>query len=271
MLLRIGEYARLLGIPVRTVRFYSDNGLLPPTEVDPTSGYRYYGLERLEHGRRLLTLKALGLPLGEIKAVLESGLDDDTFRAMLERHVVRLEGELHQTTEQLTRARAHLHALTLKQDPSMADITITTSKPKTIAYIRDQITDPSGIARMFPRLFESVDLADVIDVGGNIYYEFADDGSYIDLEAVMPVADDYQATGEAKVRRIEPAMVATITHHGSFNRIHEAYEALLTWIADNGYEVTGPSYEWNIVCTPPVVQDNETYVTEIQIEVGPAN
>jgi DNA-binding transcriptional MerR regulator len=40
--LPIGELSRRSGIPVKTLRFYSDEGLLPPTERSG-SGYRLYG------------------------------------------------------------------------------------------------------------------------------------------------------------------------------------------------------------------------------------
>ncbi|MEM8923622.1 MAG: MerR family transcriptional regulator [Actinomycetota bacterium] len=268
MLLRIGEFARLIGLPVRTVRYYGDIGLLPPSEVDPSTGYRRYGLERIAEARRLLALKELGLPLDEIAEVMADRLDDDGFRRLLEHHIQRLEDDLRRTTASLDRARTHLKDLTEGRKRPMPEITVTMSEAKTIAFVRDRIGDVAEIAPMFPRLFAAVDPADGVGPGGNVYHHFADDGSSIDLEAVLPVPEGYQPRGDASVRRIEPALVATITHHGAFNRLHEAYAELTTWIEANGYEITGPSYEWNLVCTPPVTQDNETYVTEIQMEVA---
>ena len=44
--LAIGELSRLTGVPVKTLRFYSDEGLLPPTERS-SSGYRLYADEAL--------------------------------------------------------------------------------------------------------------------------------------------------------------------------------------------------------------------------------
>ena len=100
-----------------------------------------------------------------------------------------------------------------------------------------------------------------------VYHHFAADGSSIDLEVGIPVADDYQAPPPARTRVIEPTQVASLTHHGAFNRLHEANADLLAWVEANGYQVSGPSYEWNLVCTEPVTQDNETYITEIQVEI----
>ncbi|MBO0774332.1 MAG: MerR family DNA-binding transcriptional regulator, partial [Actinobacteria bacterium] len=38
-LLTIGELARLTGLPVKTIRFWSDEGLVPPADRTP-AGYR---------------------------------------------------------------------------------------------------------------------------------------------------------------------------------------------------------------------------------------
>jgi effector-binding domain-containing protein len=105
---------------------------------------------------------------------------------------------------------------------------------------------------------------------GNIYHYFADDGSSIDIEAAIPVADDFGAPAPAKTRVIEPVQVASLTHNGAFNRLHEAHAALLAWVEANGYQVAGPAYEWNLYCPPPITQDNETYVTELHVEVAKA-
>jgi DNA-binding transcriptional MerR regulator len=66
----IGQMARLTGLPVKTVRYYSDIGLTPEADRSP-SGYRRYdqaGLARIELVR---TLRDLGLDLATIRRVLE--------------------------------------------------------------------------------------------------------------------------------------------------------------------------------------------------------
>ena len=38
----IGEFSKITGLSVKTLRFYHEKELLAPTQVDPQSGYRYY-------------------------------------------------------------------------------------------------------------------------------------------------------------------------------------------------------------------------------------
>lgn len=39
---KIGEFSKLVGIPIRTLRYYDDYGILKPSITDNFTGYRYY-------------------------------------------------------------------------------------------------------------------------------------------------------------------------------------------------------------------------------------
>ena len=65
----VGELARRAGVTVRTLHHYDHLGIL--THLDYTeAGYRLYGEQALLQLQQILTLKALGLPLEEIRRVL---------------------------------------------------------------------------------------------------------------------------------------------------------------------------------------------------------
>lgn len=69
-LLKIGEVANLSGLPVKTVRYYEEIGLLSPTVDRTSSGYRLFShsvLSRLAFIRRA---QGLGLSLQEIQQIL---------------------------------------------------------------------------------------------------------------------------------------------------------------------------------------------------------
>ena len=65
----IGEVARLSGLSVPTVRFYSDAGLVPPVDRTP-GGYRLYDEEALGRLELIRTLRDLGVDLATITRVL---------------------------------------------------------------------------------------------------------------------------------------------------------------------------------------------------------
>jgi DNA-binding transcriptional MerR regulator/ribosomal protein S18 acetylase RimI-like enzyme len=65
----IGQVARLTGLPVPTVRFYSDAGLVPPADRTP-AGYRLYDEEALSRLDLIRTLRDLGVDLATVTRVL---------------------------------------------------------------------------------------------------------------------------------------------------------------------------------------------------------
>jgi len=68
-LLSIGELARRTGLPVRTIRFWSDAGVLPPAARTGT-GRRLYDAAGADQAELVATLRELGLGLADVRRVL---------------------------------------------------------------------------------------------------------------------------------------------------------------------------------------------------------
>jgi DNA-binding transcriptional MerR regulator len=66
---KIGELARMTGLTVRTIRFYSDSGIIPPSSRTH-SGYRTYDVEALAKLKLVRTLRELGVDLPTAQRVL---------------------------------------------------------------------------------------------------------------------------------------------------------------------------------------------------------
>jgi DNA-binding transcriptional MerR regulator len=69
-LVPIGSFARQSGLTVKALRHYDTLGLLPPARVDPVTRRRWYAPDQLDRARRIRRLRALELPLTEVRAVL---------------------------------------------------------------------------------------------------------------------------------------------------------------------------------------------------------
>lgn len=69
-LLTISTYSRAVGIPASALRHYSARGLLIPADVDPITGYRYYGPDQIDDGVLVQRLRSAEAPLESMKAVL---------------------------------------------------------------------------------------------------------------------------------------------------------------------------------------------------------
>jgi DNA-binding transcriptional MerR regulator len=65
----VHEFAELAGVTVKALHHYDRLGLLKPQRND--AGYRVYSLADLERLEQIVALKFLGLPLKQIKILLE--------------------------------------------------------------------------------------------------------------------------------------------------------------------------------------------------------
>ncbi|GAA4916252.1 DNA-binding transcriptional MerR regulator [Actinomycetospora succinea] len=114
----MSQLAGRTGVPASTVRFYEQEGLLPARRS--LAGYRLYDDVAVERLAFIGTAKGLGLPLPEIRDLLEPWQHAQCADVQ-EELIPRLAGRLAETRERmgslaalqerLTRARAQLDAL----------------------------------------------------------------------------------------------------------------------------------------------------------------
>ena len=90
----IQEVARASGTTSRTLRHYEAVGVLPATEVG-AGGVRYYDDAALVRLQEALVLRSLGMPLAEVRAVLDGERDRV---AALRRHLRALQTEQQRLT-----------------------------------------------------------------------------------------------------------------------------------------------------------------------------
>lgn len=66
--LKIGEVARRSGLPIKTIRFYSEEGLIHPIGRSE-GGYRLFGEEVFAELTLIRTLKAMEIPLQDVRQI----------------------------------------------------------------------------------------------------------------------------------------------------------------------------------------------------------
>ncbi|WP_443051438.1 helix-turn-helix domain-containing protein [Streptomyces sp. NBC_00234] len=101
----IGELAEHAGVSVKTVRFYSDRGLLPEA-ARSGGGHRRYGPGAADRLRLIRSLRALDLPVPEVGRVLD---EEDTLEDVIA-------GQLRELGSRLAALRWREAALQVLQD-----------------------------------------------------------------------------------------------------------------------------------------------------------
>ena len=122
-----GELAQACGVTVRTVQYYDEKGLLPPSELTE-GGRRVYTEADAAKLRKILLLKSLGLKLADIKSFLESDVSTTVLRDILEAQDAKLASELEERAQARRRIAAMIESLDetgelpVEVAPSMEDI-----------------------------------------------------------------------------------------------------------------------------------------------------
>ena len=75
-MIKISEFSKLTGVPIKTIRYYEEIGLFKPAEVDKFTGYRRFNEENVEQLLKIVYLKKVGFKLAEIKDFDEQSLKE---------------------------------------------------------------------------------------------------------------------------------------------------------------------------------------------------
>jgi DNA-binding transcriptional MerR regulator len=278
-MIKIGEFSKLVQVPVPTLRYYDQVGLLKPVEVDRFTGYRYYSTSQLPRLHRILALKGLGFSLEQIAAVLAEGLTPEQMRGMLRLRHAQISQQLVDSQSQLVEVEVRLQQIEREEKLSTYDVLLKHVESLLVASIRTILPNHSAVGSLFGEVYEALGshmgeaLGPNPEEGGQtlvLWYDNEFKERDVDGAAAFMLRCRVPESGRMHVHELPAATMAATVHHGSYTTIGEAHEAILTWIEANGYRIVGPDRELNLYHTMPIRQDDPSYVTEVQYPVEKA-
>lgn len=267
---KIGDFSKLAQVPVKTLRYYDELGLLRPLNVDPFTGYRYYSTRQLPRLHRLLALKALGFALEQIAPLLDEGVSPEQLRGMLRLRQAEQVERVRAEQERLAQVEHWLNRLEQESAMSPYTILLKTVPDQTIASVRAIIptySQQGGLwGDLMPHLHQHH--AQLSGPCLTIYYEEGYTERDVDAEVVQPIAAPVPGNDRVQVRTLAGGPMATTLHHGPYTGLSQAYNALLQWIEANGYHIVGPAREVYLQPASEGNQADANALTEIQMPVG---
>ena len=267
----IGEFSTASGIPVRTLRFYHDEGLLVPAAVDPETKYRSYDERNLERANVIVALRELEFSLDDVREILADCSDDVDILYHLERQKDSLTQKLRHYQGVVKKIERLIeNQRQQREEEKMSAKTYEIGErqvePILVAGIRMQ-GSYSDCGQGFAKLCKSLGR----HMAGKPLCLFYD-GEYregdANFEPCVPIRKAVSIDG-INVRELPAARCLTLTHRGPYEALRSSYARLMKYVKDRGFDVQLPTREVYVKGPGMIFRGNpKKYLTEIQLPIA---
>ena len=270
-MLKIGLFAKISQVSVKTLHYYEKIGLLMPAHVDDFTGYRYYSIHQLPRLNRILALKDLGLSLEQIGRILRDDLSAEEIRGMLRLRHAELAEQVTTMQSQLEKVTTRLNQIEMEGKMSEYDVVLKKIEPILVAGRRITVTEnneyPVGLPEAFEEAYKYVQEHGK-QAGPSIAVWYTPvDAEVEDVEAAFPIetaitGKEIMETDRINVHELPAEEVASVLFKGAMDNFMQGYDAVLQWIEANRYTVCGPFRE-----VYHDFKDRQDVVIEIQFPI----
>ena len=262
-LYKIGMFAAMNHMTVKTLRFYEEQGLLMPALIHPETGYRYYTLSQMAVLHQISALKQAGFTLEEI-AHINAGADEE---AVLLKKKAELLAKIADLTRQIAVVDGYLSK---KKTGLSAPVLIKTIPQTTVAFMRIRLESYDSLFDRMPEMGTLMEKAGCECALPEYCFTAYPEAGYKDADILVDICESVVAAkkenGNLRFKTLPEIQAACVFHKGSYRTFAESYETVLRYIEENGYEIAGEIREsyidgvWN-------KDDESQWLSEIQVPV----
>jgi DNA-binding transcriptional MerR regulator len=235
---RIGEFSKLGGISIKTLRFYDQLGLLRPAAVDVRTQYRFYDSGQLRELATIRALKDLGASLDDIKLALGKTASRQERRKLLDR--LRHRAECSRTAAQRTLLWIDGALGELSAGERAVPVVLKQRSSVRVASIRAQVICYADMRQVEQDLRRAVPLAGGLQ--GVLWHRCAASGS-IEGEPFVEISDRAPRRGTYTLTELPSATMAIAYCEPDDLDAERVYGAIDRWIGLRDYRLAGPKRE----------------------------
>lgn len=248
---KIGDFARLTRVGVKTLRYYDEIGLLKPARTDEASGYRLYSFGQLPRLNRILALKGLGFTLEQVARIMDEGLGPGELEGMLRLRRAELEAGVAEAEVRLKDVAARLYQIQREGKMSEHDVVLKATEPLTVASAREVVRSPERMRErclaLLGEVFRVVEAHKLPSTGTTLALYHGNEGG-VDVEMAVMLGGRVppQQYGDVTVKELPAETVASAVYRGSFNAfdiVGQIHADIGRWVEASGYKIAGPSRE----------------------------
>jgi len=272
----IGEISKLCHIPIKTIRYYDEIGLLKPTSIDSDTSYRYYSLERALKIMIIKEYRSLGFPLKKIELLMKQGnlslLVNEMEKQLndVQKEMKSLIQRRNKISRLIKQVKAHSF-LPQKRTKNINEDELEIKKISKfkVMYIRYRgVHNQNHFIKRYSQLINLVNQNNLYRTGPlmAIFYDHYKKYDYnnADIEVCVPIAGTIDDC--PNVREYGGFTAVTCIHFGSYEHLIQSYKKAMSFIKNNQYEYVVPTTERYII-DAGYTNIEEKFVTEIILPV----
>ncbi len=266
---KIGEFSKITQVSVRMLRYYDEQKLLEPRDVDVSNGYRLYAAEQIDELNRIILLRDMGFGVKEMREMLRTWNSGQIRNNLLE--------QLEKTKENIQTENSRLRQIQgmlqeLDQQGKKLDIEIVMKQlpRQQVLSLRRVVPNYYCEGQLWAELgqyLKGIRNTETL-FGFSIYHDLDYREENVDIEiCVVPDSMDVHSDSEEIIsRQVEQVdMAACFMIYGPYSNISRAYHEFALWLERHSeYRMSGENRQICHVAANST--DNpEEYVTELQI------
>lgn len=263
-LYKIGVFANMNRVTIKTLRYYDEQKLLIPVYVDEENGYRYYAAGQMAQLNRIIALKNMGFSIDDIRKIID-GAEEKSFLLEKKQEILK---ELAVLTEKLSQVESYLARESMNLS---APVLIKEIPEAIVCTMKHRIKSYDALFELMPQMEAQMEMLDCKCAQPAYCFTHYLESGYkeedILVEICEAVTEKKQDSGDIVFKVLPKVpMAACIFHTGSYDTLHKSYAILLQYIEENGYAICGNIREsyidgvWN-------KETEKEWLTEIQIPV----
>ncbi len=265
----IGEFSKLTGLTVKTLRFYHEQNLLLPSRVEGQSGYRYYAEDKIEIARMISTLRELEFTISDIHEILNQYDDEADILQYVEQHLDFISQRMKQDRLTIQSLRKILNKE--KEALKMMQTTGFEMQEKEIESLlvagirmKGRYGDcGKGFAELGKKVGRYMHGKPMMLCYDTEYRE--EDADY---EVCFPVNEKCRSRNieGVSVRELPAGKCLSLLHRGPYDELRRSYEVLMRIVNERNLELEEFSREIYIKGPGIIFRGNpKKYLTEIQL------
>lgn len=261
---KIGELSKITKISTRMLRYYDQEGILKPSQIEE-NGYRLYSDEDLMQIHAIKRLRKFHFSYNEIKIIFKTKQINDP-----QIYLEKLDS-LKTTVSNYDALISELETSALSKCASRVinpyEVQIGVKKSSNALYKR-AVLNQENLNDFINDCYHKILVTPVTLLGiyQVMFYELETlEEDYLEVAYYQPVLEFEEVDG-FETRLVETSEVISTIHYGNYDNLDQAYSVLIKWANQNAYETIEPFAEKYFVDFFHT-SDCSQFITEVSVRV----